>query len=127
MAAIDELPASTSLTATVIRPQSGWAALDVRELWRYRELGWFFVWRDVKVRYKQTVFGAAWALLQPLAMMIVFTLVFSRIAGVTPPGVSYPLFALAGLVPWTLFAQSLNGGSMSLVNSANLIQKVYFP
>jgi lipopolysaccharide transport system permease protein len=110
-----------------IRPQRGLIGLDVRELWAYHELLYFFVWRDLKVRYRQTAFGAAWALIQPLLMMVIFTLVLGRVSGIAPEGIPYPVFALAGLVPWTLFAQSLIGSSSSLVNAANILQKVYFP
>lgn len=120
-------PAEHSAPVTTIRPSRGWVALDVRELWAYHELLYFFVWRDLKVRYRQTAFGAAWALIQPLAMMLVFTLVLGRVSGLAPEGIPYPVFALAGLVPWTLFSQSLIGASGSLVNAANLLQKVYFP
>lgn len=99
----------------------------MRELWAYRELGYFFVWRDIKVRYKQTFFGALWAVIQPFLLMVVFTLFLGRISGIAPTGIPYALFAFTGLVPWTLFAQSLIESSNSLVGSANLIQKVYFP
>jgi lipopolysaccharide transport system permease protein len=102
-------------------------ALNLRELWAYRELAYFFIWRDLKVRYKQTLFGALWAVIQPFMLMVVFTLFLGRISGIAPEGVPYPLFAFAGLVPWTLFSQSLIGSSGSLVGAANLIQKVYFP
>ena len=102
-------------------------AFDLREIWRSRELLYFFVWRDLKVRYKQTAFGALWALIQPLAMMLVFTLVFANVEGISPPGVPYSLFTLVALVPWTLFSQSLIGSSDSLVQAANVLQKVYFP
>ncbi len=102
-------------------------AFDLREIWRSRELLYFFVWRDLKVRYKQTAFGALWALIQPLAMMLVFTLVFANVEGIAPPGVPYSLFTLVALVPWTLFSQSLIGSSDSLVQAANVLQKVYFP
>lgn len=112
---------------TVIRPRRGWVSLNVRELWAYRELAYFFVWRDLKVRYKQTVFGALWAVIQPFLLMVVFSLFLGRISGIAPAGVPYPLFAFAGLVPWTLFSQSLIGSSDSLVGASNLIQKVYFP
>ena len=112
---------------TVIRPGRGWVSLDLRELWAYRELAYFFIWRDLKVRYKQTLFGALWAVIQPFMLMVVFTLFLGRISGIAPEGVAYPLFAFAGLVPWTLFSQSLIGSSGSLVGAANLIQKVYFP
>lgn len=116
-----------SRAQTTIRPSSGWASLRITELWSYRELLYFFVWRDVKVRYKQTAFGALWAIIQPLALMVVFTLVFSRVGGLAPEDVPYPLFAFAGLVPWTLFSASLIGSSNSLVESADLLTKVYFP
>lgn len=111
----------------LIRPSRGWVGLGARELWQYRDLGYFLVWRDVKVRYKQTLFGAAWAVLQPVLLMVVFSLFLGRIEGIAPAGVPYPLFALAGLVPWTLFSRSLNGAAVSLVGSQNLISKVYFP
>jgi lipopolysaccharide transport system permease protein len=110
-----------------IRPHRGWVALNLGELWSYRELLYFFVWRDLKVRYKQTAFGALWAVIQPLLLMVVFTLVLGRISGIAPEGVPYPLFAFAGLVPWTLFASSVIGSSGSLVDASNLLQKVYFP
>lgn len=101
--------------------------MGVRELWQYKDLGYFLVWRDLKVRYKQTFFGAAWAVVQPVLLMLVFSVFLGRIEGIAPAGVPYPLFALAGLVPWILFSQSLNGASNSLVSSQNLISKVYFP
>jgi lipopolysaccharide transport system permease protein len=127
MSAPDVTARSEPTASTVIRPRSGWVALNARELWAYRELLYFFVWRDLKVRYKQTAFGAAWALIQPILMMLIFTLVLGRVTGLAPAGVPYPVFALAGLVPWTLFSQSLIGASGSLVDAANLLQKVYFP
>jgi len=111
----------------VIRPGRGWLGLGARELLRYRDLGYFLVWRDLKVRYKQTAFGAAWAVLQPVLLMLVFTAFLGRIEGIGSAGIPYPLFALAGLVPWMLFSQSLNGASNSLVNNQNLVSKVYFP
>jgi lipopolysaccharide transport system permease protein len=110
-----------------IRPNRGWVALNAPELWSYRELLYFFVWRDLKVRYKQTLFGALWAVIQPFMLMVVFSLFLGRIGGIAPAGVPYPLFAFAGLVPWTLFSSGLTGSSASLVASSNLIQKVYFP
>src|ERR1035437_266926 len=110
-----------------IRPHHAWVPLEWRELWSYRELGYFLVWRDLKVRYKQTVFGGLWAIIQPFMMMVVFSLFLGRIGGIAPAGVPYPLFAFAGLVPWTLFSQSVVGSSNSLVMASNLIQKVYFP
>jgi lipopolysaccharide transport system permease protein len=118
---------STPATPVVIAPRRGWVGPGLRELWEHRDLGFFLVWRDLKVRYKQTVLGVAWAVLQPLAMMVVFAIFLGQIPGIAPEGVPYALFALAGLVPWTLFSQSLIGASNSLVNSQSLISKVYFP
>jgi lipopolysaccharide transport system permease protein len=116
-----------SISLLRIRPRGGWVPIDLHELWAYRELLYFLVWRDLKVRYRQTVFGVAWAVLQPLSLMIVFTLFLSRLGGIMPGDVPYPLFAFAALVPWSLFAQSLIGASTSLIDASNLIQKVYFP
>ena len=99
----------------------------MRELWEYRELLYFLTWRDIKVRYKQTVLGAAWAVIQPLFMMLVFSLFFGKLAGVPSDGIPYPVFAFCGLLPWQLFANSLTQASNSLVGSQNLITKVYFP
>ncbi|MFL6198019.1 MAG: ABC transporter permease [Thermoanaerobaculia bacterium] len=115
------------LPVTRIRPSRGWVALGLRELWEYRELLWFLVWRDVKVRYKQTVLGAGWAILQPVATMIVFSLFFGRLARMPSDGLPYPVFSFAGLVPWTFFSQGLSQSANSLVGSHNLITKVYFP
>jgi lipopolysaccharide transport system permease protein len=111
----------------VIRPSRGWIGLGAPEIWKHRDLAYFLVWRDLKVRYKQTAFGAGWAILQPVLLALVFTAFLGRIAGIGATGIPYPLFALSGLVPWTLFAQSLNGASNSLVSNQNLISKVYFP
>ena len=111
----------------VIRPSRGWIGLGGPEMWKHRDLAYFLVWRDLKVRYKQTAFGAGWAILQPVLLALVFTAFLGRVAGIGVTGIPYPLFALSGLVPWTLFAQSLNGASNSLVNNQNLISKVYFP
>jgi len=119
--------ASSRTAPIVIRPSSGWIGLGAVELWKHRDLAYILVWRDLKVRYKQTAFGAAWAVLQPVALMLVFSAFLGRIQGIGAEGVPYPLFALSGLVPWTLFSQSLSGASNSLVNSQNLISKVYFP
>lgn len=119
--------APAPLPVTVIRPSRGWVSLGLSELWQYRELLYFLVWRDVKVRYKQTALGAAWAVLQPIATMVVFTLFFGRLAGVPSDGVPYPLFSLTALVPWTFFATGLVQASNSLVGSQQLITKVYFP
>src|ERR687897_3231990 len=111
----------------VIQPSKRWSLLSFKDIWAYRELLFFLTWRDVKVRYKQTAHGAAWAILQPLFMMIIFTIFFGRLAGVDSAGIPYPLFALAGLVPWTFFANAITASGNSLVGSANLITKVYFP
>jgi len=111
----------------VIQPSNRWSILSFKDIWAYRELLFFLTWRDVKVRYKQTALGAAWAILQPLFMMIIFTIFFGRLAGVASAGIPYPLFALAGLVPWTFFANAITASGNSLVGSANLITKVYFP
>jgi lipopolysaccharide transport system permease protein len=110
-----------------IEPSRGWISLGLREIWRYRELLYFLTWRDIKVRYKQTVLGASWAILQPFLTMVVFTLFFGGLANVSSDGVPYPIFSYAALVPWTFFANSLNQAATSLVGSANLITKVYFP
>lgn len=112
---------------TVIEPTRGWVALNLRELWRARELLYFLVWRDVKVRYKQTAIGAAWAILQPLILMLLFTVLFNRVAKISSGDLPYPLFAYAGLLPWTFFATSLMQSSRSLVSNQNLLTKVYFP
>jgi lipopolysaccharide transport system permease protein len=111
----------------VIQPSRGWRLVSFRDLWAYRELLFFLMWRDVKVRYKQTALGAAWAILQPLFMMVIFTIFFGRLAGVDSAGIPYPLFALAGLVPWTFFSNAITASGNSLVGSSNLITKVYFP
>lgn len=112
---------------TIIRPGSRTFALRPRELADYRELLFFFVWRDVKVRYKQTALGALWAVLQPFSMMIIFGVFLGHLAHVPSNGLPYPVFAYAALVPWTFFAQSLAGASDSLVSNANVVSKVYFP
>ena len=110
-----------------IEPSQGWVPLKLRELWEYRELVYFLIWRDIKVRYKQTVLGASWAILQPFLTMVVFSLFFGRLAKIPSDGLPYPIFSYAALVPWTLFANGLRQASNSLVGSANLIKKVYFP
>jgi lipopolysaccharide transport system permease protein len=111
----------------VIDPPAGWQLVNVRELWRFRELVYFLAWRDVKVRYKQTALGAAWAILQPLLMMAVFTIFFSRMAGVPHGDLPYPLFAYAGLLPWTFFATAITAAGNSVVGSERMITKIYFP
>ena len=113
----------------VLEPRKGWAALNLRELWAYRELLYYLTWRDVLVRYKQAVLGVAWAILQPLLTMIVFTVVFNRALGVKSPdpGVPYEVFSFAGLLPWQFFSGALSRSGMSLVGNSNLLTKVYFP
>lgn len=111
----------------VIKPTRGWAGLHVQELWKYRELLFFFTWRNVLVRYKQTVLGFAWAILQPFFLMVVFSLFFGRIARVGSDGIPYPIFAYAALLPWVFFANSITQSSNSLVGNGNLLGKVYFP
>lgn len=114
-------------SALLIRPSRGWQQLKLKELWHHRELLYFLSWRDIKVRYKQTVLGAAWAILQPFFTMVVFSLFFGKLAKMPSDGVPYPLFAFAALVPWTFFASGLTHSSNSLVESATLLKKVYFP
>jgi lipopolysaccharide transport system permease protein len=116
-----------ALPVTIIEPSSGWVSLKLAELWEYRELLYFLTWREVKVRYKQTALGAAWAIIQPLFTMLIFSLFFGRLAKMPSDGIPYPLFSLAGLIPWTFFANGLTQSSNSLVTSSNLISKVYFP
>ena len=111
----------------VVKPSRGWISLKLGDLWRYRELIYFLTWRDIKVRYKQTVLGGAWAIIQPFFTMVVFSLFFGKLAKVPSDGLPYPIFAYAALVPWTFFANGLSQSSNSLVGSANLIKKVYFP
>jgi lipopolysaccharide transport system permease protein len=110
-----------------IRPGSRWKPVDLSTLWSYRELLLFLTWRDIKVRYKQTALGAAWALIQPLFTMIIFTIFFGKFAGVKSDGIPYPLFAYAGLLPWIFFSNAITNSGNSLVGNANLITKVYFP
>jgi len=110
-----------------IAPSRGWVSLKFGELWEYRELLYFLIWRDIKVRYKQTVLGASWAIIQPLFTMVVFSLFFGQLGKMPSDGIPYPIFSFAALVPWTFFANGLNQSSNSLVGSSNLITKVYFP
>ena len=112
---------------TIIEPKKGWIPIDLREIWNYRELFYFLTKRDIKVRYKQTVLGGLWAIIQPVFTMVVFTLFFGRLAKMPSDGIPYPIFVYAGLLPWTYFANALSTSGNSLVGSANLITKVYFP
>jgi lipopolysaccharide transport system permease protein len=126
-ATIATKPLSGGPATLRIRPSSGWVSLRLRELWSYRELLYFLIWRDVKVRYKQTALGAAWAIIQPVMGMLVFSLFFGKLAKMASDGIPYPIFSYAALVPWTFFASGLTNASVSLVGSSNLIKKVYFP
>ena len=121
------MQATAEAPVLILKPSSGFLRLKLRDLWEYRELLYFLVWRDVKVRYKQTALGAAWAVLQPVLTMLVFSVFFGRLAKVPSDGIPYPVFAFAALLPWQLFAYALNESSNSLVTNQNLITKVYFP
>jgi len=121
------VPAAQAESVTVIEPRRGWARLDLAELWQFRELVYFLTWRDIKVRYKQTVLGATWAIVQPLLTMLVFSLFFGRLAKVPSDGVPYPLFSYTALVPWTLFASGVTHSAVRLVSSSNMLRKIYFP
>lgn len=123
----DAIDAAEPLRELVIRPRSGWIAIDWRELWEGRELLYFLVLRDVKVRYKQTVLGVAWAVLQPLFTMLIFTVVFGRFAKIPSDGLPYAVFVFAGLLPWTFFSNNISQASMSLVNQQSLLTKIYLP
>ncbi len=112
---------------TIIEPASGWISLQLAELWNYRELLLFLAWRDIKVRYQQTVLGATWAIVQPLFQLVVFTLLFSKVGKIPSEGVPYPVFLMAGLLPWTYFSYALTQSANCLTANQNLIQKVYFP
>ena len=111
----------------VIKRRQGLSSIDFKELWSYRELLYFLAWRDIKLRYKQTVIGVGWAILQPFLMMVVFSIIFGRIAGVPSDSVPYPIFSFTGLLLWNIFSNSLSNSSQSLISSASIIQKVYLP
>ena len=119
----DNLQPST----VVLRPSRGWTALNLRDLWLYRELVYFMTWRDLKVRYKQTLLGVSWAVLQPFLTMVVFSIIFGQIAKLPSDGIPYPIFTYTALLPWTLFANALNNASRSLVSHQNMVTKIYFP
>lgn len=123
---ISEIPVSPP-NKTIIEVESGWQLIDWRELWRYRDLFFFLVWRDIKTRYAQSVLGIGWAIIQPLFSMVVFTIVFGNLAKVSSDGVPYAIFSYTALVPWTYFSSSLTGSSASLVSASSMISKVYFP
>ena len=117
----------TVVSPVIMRPSRGWVPLGLADVWEYRELFYFLIWRDIKVRYKQTVLGAAWAIIQPFFTMVVFSVFFGRLAKIPSDGLPYPLFAYCALLPWQLFAHALTESSNSLVASERLITKVYFP
>ncbi len=119
--------AAMTAPRAIIRPSRGWVSLRLGEFWEFRELLYFFVWREVKVRYKQTAIGAAWAIIQPLFTMLIFSLFFGRLAKVPSDGIPYPVFSLSGTVIWTFFANGLSQSASSLVDNSNLISKIYFP
>jgi len=119
--------ASTHPKITVIRPSSGWFDLDLGAVWRYRELLFFLVWREVKIRYKQAALGVAWAIVQPLFTVLIFTTIFGIFARFPSDGLPYPVFALAAVLPWTYFAEALRRGATGLVTDAELVRKIYFP
>jgi len=112
---------------TVIEPKKGWASLELAEVWRFRELLYFLAWRDVKVKYKQAAIGVAWAVLQPLVAMVIFTFIFGRFAKMPSDGAPYPIFVYIGLLPWNYFAAVLGQSTTSVVSGANLVSKIYFP
>ncbi len=111
----------------ILRPSRGWSALNLGDLWRYRELVYFMIWRDIKVRYKQTALGAAWAIIQPFFTMVVFTLFFGKLAKVPSDNVPYPIFSYAGLLPWGLFTKALSDAGRSMISNRSMITKIYFP
>ena len=120
-ARVDEVP------VTIIEPAKGWIPLKLNELWKYRDLFYFLVWRDVKARYAQSILGVGWAVIQPVFSMIVFTIVFGNLAKVSSDGVPYAIFSYAGLVPWTYFSSAFTGASGSLISASGMLTKVYFP
>jgi lipopolysaccharide transport system permease protein len=122
-----EMIGMNSAPELVLKPHTGWQPVDWQEIWRGRELFTFLVWRDIKIRYKQTVLGGLWAIFQPLLAMLIFTAVFGRLAGIQTDGPPYPLFAYSGLVVWTFFANSVSMSSNSLVGNQVLVSKIYFP
>ncbi|UCF61281.1 MAG: ABC transporter permease [Anaerolineaceae bacterium] len=127
MSLVENQRGDTSLTVTTLRPSRGWLGVNLGELWRYRELIYFLIWRDVKVRYKQTLLGAAWAILKPFFSMVIFSVIFGTLAKIPTDEVPPPLFYYAGLLPWVFFQDGISKASTSLVTGRNLITKVYFP
>jgi len=127
MSVIETQPEDRSIPITQVRPTKGWAGLNLSELWRYRELVYFLIWRDIKVRYKQTLLGAAWAIIQPFFTMVVFSIFFGKLAKMPSDDIPYPIFAYTALLPWQLFEGGIRKAGTSLVAGRNLITKVYFP
>jgi lipopolysaccharide transport system permease protein len=124
---VTQAEARVETPQTVIEPPSGWQLVDLEELWRYKDLLWFLVWRDVKARYAQSILGIGWAVIQPVFNMVVFTVIFGNLAKISSEGVPYVIFSYTGLVPWTYFSNALTQSGSSLVNARNMITKVYFP
>jgi len=124
---MENTQSKNQVPVTYIKPSKGWLSVNFGELWRYRELIYFLTWRDIKVRYKQAVLGLAWALLQPILTVLIFTVVFGILLKTPSQGLPYPLFAISALLPWQLFANALQRSSISLVGNSNLITKIYFP
>jgi lipopolysaccharide transport system permease protein len=124
---IEATPGQPEAPTVRIRPSRGFVPLRLREVWEYRELLYFLCWRTIKVRYKQTVLGGAWAIIQPFFTMVVFSVIFGHLVGVPSDGIPYPIFAYCGLLPWQLFAQSLTESGNSIVNNERLVTRVYFP
>lgn len=127
MSQVNTIVAKESLPVVRIEPSRGWISINFAELWEYRELLFFLTWRDIKVRYKQTILGASWAIIQPFFLMVIFSLFFGKLAKMPSDGIPYPIFSYAALVPWTFFATGLTQASTSLVIGGNLLKKVYFP
>ncbi|HEY6200459.1 MAG TPA: ABC transporter permease [Candidatus Binatia bacterium] len=123
------MPSASDTETPIVRiePSRGWISLNLRALWEYRELLYFLIWREVKIRYKQTVIGLAWVILQPLITILIFTVVFSHFAGIPSDGIPYPIFAYTGLLPWSYFASAVGRAGNSLLGDAQLLEKVYFP
>ena len=127
MSVIETQREDRSIPITQVRPSKGWSGINLRELWRYRELVYFLIWRDIKVRYKQTMLGAAWAIIQPFFTMVVFSIFFGKLANIPSDDIPYPIFAYTALLPWQLFEGGIRKAGKSLVSGRNLITKVYFP
>lgn len=123
----NETKPPVDMPVTIIKPSKGWMPINLRELWEFKDLLYFFTWRDIKLRYKQTVLGFAWAIIQPFMAMVIFTLIFGNLAKLPSDGVPYPIFAYAALLPWTLFSESITRSTNTIVMNSNIIKKVYFP